>query len=165
MGFGSELTRKQENNVGELLRRVLPEVLMKYGLIPEFIGRVPVVVSLDALDRDALIRILKEPRNAIIKQYQKLFELDGVELAFTQDAVEAVADQTLARKTGARGLRAILEKAMRDLMFEIPSNEDIIRCVVDKDTILGTGRPQLTYRKGSFSDKRRKAGESVDTPA
>ena len=165
MGFGSELTRKQENNVGELLRRVLPEDLMKYGLIPEFIGRVPVVVSLDALDKDALIRILTEPRNAIIKQYQKLFDLDGVELAFTQEAVEAIADQTLARKTGARGLRAILEKAMRDLMFEIPSNEDIIRCVVDKDTILGTGRPQLTYRKGSFSDKRRKAGESVDTPA
>ena len=165
MGFGALLDEKKKENVGEVLKKVMPEDLMKYGLIPEFIGRVPVVVSLDSLDREALIRILQEPRNAIVKQYQKLFDLDGVKLEFTQDAVETIADQTLLRKTGARGLRAIIEKAMRDLMFEIPSNEDIVRCVVDKDTILGTGSPALTYRKGSFSQKRLKSGTGAEEPA
>ena len=108
---------------------------MKFGLIPEFIGRVPITVSLDSLDRDALIRILKEPKNSLIKQYTKLFELDGVGLEFDENAIEAIADKALERKTGARGLRAIMEAVMLDLMYRIPSDESISRCVIDKDTV------------------------------
>ena len=145
MGFMAEITSKRETNVGELLRQVLPQDFIKYGMIPEFIGRVPVVVSLDELDRTALIRILKEPKNAIIRQYQKLFELDGVDLQFDEAAVEEIADRTIERKTGARGLRAIIEKSMRDLMFTIPSDETIRGCLVTKDVIDGTGEPVLDH--------------------
>ena len=119
---------KKNHNVGEILRQVLPQDFVKFGMIPEIIGRVPMVVSLDQLDREALIRILKEPKNSIIKQYQKLFEMDGVELAFEDDAIEAVADKTLERKTGARGLRAIMEKAMMDIMYNMPSDENVESC-------------------------------------
>lgn len=156
MGFMAEITSKRETNVGELLRQVLPQDFIKYGMIPEFIGRVPVVVSLDELDRTALIRILREPKNAIIRQYQKLFELDGVKLEFDEAAVEEIADRTIERKTGARGLRAIIEKSMRDLMFTIPSDETIRGCLVTKDVIDGTGEPVLKHEGDTpkISDKQ-----------
>ena len=135
IGFNSDVKSKTELNVGEAFKHVLPQDFVKFGLIPEFIGRVPITVSLEALDRDALIRILKEPKNSLIKQYTKLFELDGVGLEFTDDAVNAIADKALERKTGARGLRAIMEAVMLDLMYRIPSDKSISRCVIDKDIV------------------------------
>ena len=135
------MTAKNDKNVGELLRDVLPQDLVKFGLIPEFVGRVPVTVSLDLLDKEALIRILREPKNSLIKQYHKLFELDGVELEFTPDAVEAIAEKSLERKTGARGLRAIVEKTLLDLMYRIPSHDDIKNCVITKDVVNGETDP------------------------
>ena len=125
MGFNRTLDDKAEKNVGEVLKEVVPQDFVKFGMIPEFMGRVPVVVSLDALDEDTLIRILKEPKNSIIKQYKKLFELDGVQLDFKEDAVKEIAHQSMERKTGARGLRSVMEKTMQDLMYTIPSDETI----------------------------------------
>ena len=135
IGFNSDVKSKTELNVGEAFKHALPQDFVKFGLIPEFIGRVPITVSLEALDRDALIRILKEPKNSLIKQYTKLFELDGVGLEFTDDAVNAIADKALERKTGARGLRAIMEAVMLALMYRIPSDKSISRCVIDKDIV------------------------------
>lgn len=135
IGFNSDVKSKTELNVGEAFKHALPQDFVKFGLIPEFIGRVPITVSLEALDRDALIRILKEPKNSLIKQYTKLFELDGVGLEFTDDAVNAIADKALERKTGARGLRAIMEAVMLDLMYHIPSDKSISKCVIDKDIV------------------------------
>ena len=135
IGFNSEVKDKEDVNVGEAFKHALPQDFVKVGLIPEFIGRVPITVSLDMLDRDALIRILREPKNSLVKQYTKLFELDGVGLEFSDDAVEAIADKALERKTGARGLRAIMENVMLDLMYEIPSDDSISRCVIDKETV------------------------------
>lgn len=135
IGFNSDVKSKTELNVGEAFKHALPQDFVKFGLIPEFIGRVPITVSLEALDRDALIRILKEPKNSLIKQYTKLFELDGVGLEFTDDAVNAIADKALERKTGARGLRAIMETVMLDLMYRIPSDKSISKCVIDKDIV------------------------------
>ena len=145
IGFNSVVNDKKNHNVGEILRQVLPQDFVKFGMIPEIIGRVPMVVSLDQLDREALIRILKEPKNSIIKQYQKLFEMDGVELSFADDAIEEVADKTLERKTGARGLRAIMEKAMLDIMYNLPSDENVESCLITKDVIDGSGEPVLMY--------------------
>ena len=135
IGFNSEVKGKSEINVGATFKRALPQDFVKFGLIPEFIGRVPITVSLDSLDEDALIRILREPKNSLIKQYAKLFELDGVGLEFTDDAVSAIAQKALERKTGARGLRAIMETVMLDLMYTIPSDESISRCVIDKELV------------------------------
>ena len=135
IGFNSEVRDKEDVNVGEAFKHALPQDFVKFGLIPEFIGRVPITVSLDMLDRDALIRILREPKNSLVKQYTKLFELDGVGLEFSDDAVEAIADKALERKTGARGLRAIMENVMLDLMYEIPSDDSISRCVIDKKIV------------------------------
>ena len=135
IGFNSDVKSKTELNVGEAFKHALPQDFVKFGLIPEFIGRVPITVSLEALDRDALIRILKEPKNSLIKQYTKLFELDGVGLEFSDDAVEAIADKALERKTGARGLRAIMEAVMLDLMYRIPSDKSISKCEIDKETV------------------------------
>lgn len=146
IGFNSAILDKRDRNVGEVLKQVLPQDFIKFGMIPEIIGRVPVVVSLDELDRTTLIRILKEPKNSIIKQYKKLFELDGVELSFADDALEAVADKTLARKTGARGLRAILEKSMMDIMYTLPSTEDVESCLITKDVVDQKGEPVLMYK-------------------
>ena len=134
IGFNSDVKSKTELNVGEAFKHALPQDFVKFGLIPEFIGRVPITVSLEALDRDALIRILKEPKNSLIKQYTKLFELDGVGLEFTDDAVNAIADKALERKTGARGLRAIMEAVMLDLMDRIPPDKSISKGIIDKDT-------------------------------
>lgn len=147
IGFNANIEEKMEHNVGEILKHVLPQDFVKFGMIPEIIGRVPVVVSLDALDKETLVRILQEPKNSIIKQYKKLFELDGVDLEFDKEAIEAVAEKSLARKTGARGLRAILEKSMMDLMYTIPSDETIESCVVTRETIEGKGAPKLSRRE------------------
>jgi ATP-dependent Clp protease ATP-binding subunit ClpX len=135
IGFNSTVKAKSEMNVGETFKYALPQDFVKFGLIPEFIGRVPITVSLDSLDRDALIRILVEPKNSLVKQYTKLFELDGVGLEFDDSAIEAIADKALDRKTGARGLRAILENVMLDLMYTIPSDESISRCVITKELV------------------------------
>ena len=135
IGFNADIKSKNEYNIGDVLKHALPQDFVKFGLIPEFIGRVPVTVSLDMLDRDALIRILKEPKNALPRQYEKLFELDGVKLAFDADALEAIADKALERKTGARGLRAIMEAVTLDLMYHIPSDESITECEITKDLV------------------------------
>ena len=134
-----------DENVGELLKQVTPSDFVKYGLIPEFIGRVPVTVTLDLLDEEALMRILTEPKSAICKQYKKLFELDGVELEFEEEALRAIAKITMERKTGARGLRSIIEKSVTDLMYEVPSNEEISKCIITKETVEGTGEPEIVY--------------------
>ena len=135
IGFNAEVHAKDEYNVGEVLKHVLPQDFVKFGLIPEFIGRVPVTVTLDMLDKDAMIRILCEPKNALVKQYKKLFELDGVSLEFDKDALEAIVDKALERKTGARGLRAIMEAVTLDLMYHIPSDESITKCEITKEDV------------------------------
>ena len=163
IGFNSELTEKNKKNVGEIQKKALPQDFIKFGMIPEFVGRVPVVVALDELDKDALVRILTEPKNAIVKQYQGLFGLDDVELSFTQEAIEAIADKTIKRKTGARGLRAIMETAMMDLMFRIPSDDTIETCVVTKEMIEGTGEPEFTYRDTPKSRRKRRLGIMEET--
>ena len=146
IGFNSELKEKSNDDIGEMFHKALPQDLIKFGLIPEFVGRVPVVVSLDSLDEEALVRILKEPKNAIIKQYQALFGLDEVALEFTDEAVEAVAHKSFERKTGARGLRSILESVMNEVMYEIPSDETISKCILTKEAVEGSAKPLLEYR-------------------
>ena len=143
IGFGAEVSVKEDRNVGEILKDVMPEDFIKFGLIPEFIGRVPVVVTLDALDENALISIQKEPKHSHTKQYHRLFELDGVELDFEDDALELVAKKSLERKTGARGLRAIMEGSLMDLMYKIPSDDTIRKCTITKDVVDGTGEPEI----------------------
>lgn len=147
IGFNAEIAAKHEYDMDVLLHEVLPQDLVKYGLIPELVGRLPVTVSLDLLDKEALIRILTEPKSAIVKQYQKLLELDGVKLEFDRDALVEIADTTLKRKTGARGLRAIMEKIMMDTMYEVPSDETIKECRITKEAVNGTGKP-LYLRDG-----------------
>lgn len=145
IGFNADIADRTERNLSEVLKQVLPGDFIKFGLIPEFIGRVPVNVSLEQLDKEALIRILKEPKNSLIKQYKKLFEIDGVELEFEDDAVEAIAEKSLARKTGARGLRAIMEDTMMDLMYQIPSDESIVKCTITKETVEDK-KAEIEYR-------------------
>ena len=147
IGFNAEIATKHEYDMDVLLHEALPQDLVKYGLIPELVGRLPVTVSLDLLDKEALIRILTEPKSAIVKQYQKLLELDGVKLEFDRDALTAIAETTLKRKTGARGLRAIMENIMMDTMFQVPSDETIKECRITKEAVLGTGSP-LYLRDG-----------------
>ena len=165
IGFGAEVAVKQERNVGEVLKEVMPEDFIKFGLIPEFIGRVPVVVSLDALDEKALIRILREPKNSLTKQYHKLFELDGVELDFKDDALELVAQKSLERKTGARGLRAIMETSLMNLMYKIPSDNTIRKCTITKEVVEGTGEPEIVHGEapapsaGKRTTRSRKKGK------
>lgn len=146
IGFNTEITEKTTKESAALLKEVTPQDLVKYGLIPEFVGRVPICVSLEGLDRDALVRILKEPKNALIKQYQKLFDMDEVELTFNQDAIEAIADQAFERKTGARGLRSIMESIMMDTMYEIPSDDNIEACIITKEAVEG-GIPMTIHRE------------------
>lgn len=146
IGFNAEIMDKENMNVGEMFKKALPQDLVKFGLIPEFVGRVPVTVSLESLDEDALIRILREPKNSLVKQYQKLFEIDGVDLQFEDEAIQAIAKKSLERKTGARGLRAIMEETMMDLMYRIPSDESIVRCVITKDTV-EEKKAQLEYKE------------------
>ena len=145
MGFGAELRLKEEQNLGEIIARVEPVDLLKFGLIPEFVGRLPVVATLDELDEESLIQILKEPRNALVKQYQKLFEMEKVNLKFTDGALVAIARQALKRKTGARGLRSILENAMLDVMYDIPSQDRVKEVVISEDVILNKANPIVLY--------------------
>lgn len=146
IGFNTVVAQKSTKEIGELLQEVTPQDLVKFGLIPEFVGRVPINVSLQGLDREALIKILKEPKSALIKQYQKLFEFDEVDLEFEEDAIEAIADKAFERKTGARGLRSIMESVMMDTMYQIPSDETIGKCVVTKEAVEGISEP-LTFSR------------------
>lgn len=156
IGFNADIEEQRKKNLSELLKQALPQDFVKFGLIPEFIGRVPVVVSLDELDEEALVRILTEPKNAIVKQYKKLFELDGVEAEFDEDALVAIAKKAIARKTGARGLRSIMEKVMMDLMYIIPSDESIVGCRITKEAVDGTEEPVLTHGERVLPGKKKK---------
>ena len=146
IGFNAQIIEKSSKDIGAVLKEAAPQDLMKFGLIPEFIGRVPITVTLEGLDREALIRILKEPKNALIKQYRKLFEFDEVNLKVEDDAVEAIADLAYERKTGARGLRSIMENVMMDVMYEIPSDDNISECVITKEAVEGKEQPIVHYR-------------------
>ena len=137
IGFNADVTSKKERDLGDLFAKALPQDFVKFGLIPEFIGRVPLNVALHALDKEALVRILTEPKNALTRQYKRLFEMDHVELEFEQDALDAIAEKSLERKTGARGLRAIMENSMMDLMYHVPSDETIKKCVITRETVNG----------------------------
>ncbi len=153
MGFGAEIESKVERNIGEVLRHILPEDLLKNGLIPEFIGRLPIVVTLEALGEDTLVRILTEPKNALVKQYQKLLEMDGVKLDFDEAALHLIAKEALKRKTGARGLRSIIESIMRNVMYEVPSVEGASHCRVTKEVITDKKDPVLTIEKAKAKAK------------
>ena len=153
IGFGTQIKSQKEINKYEIFQELLPQDLLKFGLIPEFIGRLPIVATLKDLDREALIQILVEPKNSLVKQYQKLFEIDGVELVFEQEALEAIVDKAIERKTGARGLRSIIEERMRDIMFEIPSNPDIEKCIITKETILENKGPELVINKNKNKEE------------
>ena len=154
VGFGADVKSVNERANLDLLSEVLPEDLQKYGLIPEFIGRLPVIGVVDLLDHAALTRILTEPRNALVNQYQRMFELDGVELEFTDDAISAVVDQALLRNTGARGLRAILEEVLLGVMYEVPGREDIARCIIDREVVLDKVNPTLVPRRDDSGGER-----------
>lgn len=153
IGFNAQITEKEKKNIGELFRQVMPQDLIKFGLIPEFVGRVPVCVALDSLDEAALVRILLEPKNAITKQYKKLFEMDGVELEFEDGAIEEIAKKSFSRKIGARGLRSIMEAAMMDVMFSIPSDNSVVKCIITRDVILGKEPPKLIKSEDSLVRK------------
>ncbi|MBR7058959.1 MAG: ATP-dependent Clp protease ATP-binding subunit ClpX [Stomatobaculum sp.] len=153
IGFNSEVVEKNTRGIDELFRQVMPQDLVKFGLIPEFIGRVPVTVSLDLLDEDSLVRILTEPKNALTKQYQSLFEIDGVKLEFTEEAIHEIAHLAVERKTGARGLRSIMEDVMMDMMYEIPSDDSIGICTVTKEAVQKTGAPMITRRDTAVGKK------------
>ena len=161
IGFGATLHSKNEIDPGSVFSDAMPEDLLKYGMIPEFVGRLPILTSVNNLDREALIRILTEPKNALVKQYARLFELDGVELEFTDDALESVADQAIKRGTGARGLRAILEEVLMSVMYDIPSQDDIARCVVTREVVLEHTLPTLVPRDASTPARRERREKSA----
>jgi len=146
-GFGADIQSKRDMNSGAFFHEVAPDDLMKFGLIPEFIGRVPVTVALDKLDSDALVNVLTQPRNAIIKQYQKMMRMDDVELEFTDEAIRAIADKAIEQNTGARGLRSIIEDTMRDVMFDIPSEKDVAKCVIDENCIKNGKQPTIIFKQ------------------
>jgi ATP-dependent Clp protease ATP-binding subunit ClpX len=164
IGFVAEIkTEEEEPNIGELLADVEPEDLIKYGLIPEFVGRLPVVATLDELDKDALVTILVEPRNALTKQYQKLFEMEGVQLEFRDDALRAVAARAMQRKTGARGLRTILESVLLDTMYELPSMSNASKVVVDEGVVTGETKPYVIYESEDPQDAQSSGEEPLPT--
>lgn len=147
IGFGSQIKSKKEIKQYEIFQELLPQDLLKFGLIPEFIGRLPIIATLKELDKEALVKILVEPKNALVKQYQKLFQIDDVELCFEQEAIEAIVEKAIERKTGARGLRSIIEEIMRDIMYEIPSNPNIEKCTITKDTVINREGPDTVINK------------------
>jgi ATP-dependent Clp protease ATP-binding subunit ClpX len=157
IGFNATLHSKHDLDAADSFSEVMPEDLLKFGMIPEFVGRVPVITNVRALDRDALIRILTEPRNALVKQYRRLFELDSVELEFTDDALEAVADQAILRQTGARGLRAIMEEVLLSVMYEVPSRKDVARVVINREVVLENVNPTLVPRDVAAERERKRA--------
>jgi len=159
MGFGAKIESRSQKDIGELFSQVVPQDLLKYGLIPEFVGRLPVVVTLSQLDKKALIDILTKPKNALVKQYKRLFELDGVQLEVEDDALEAIADRAIERKIGARGLRAIMEDIMLDVMYDIPSTDNVEKCIITRETVLNNQQPNLVLgeqRKSLPSVKKKK---------
>lgn len=147
IGFNAEIADKTEQDIGKVLGNVTPQDLVKFGLIPEFVGRIPINVTLEGLDKEALIRILKEPKNALVKQYQKLFDIDDVKLTFEDDAIERIAEMAYERKTGARGLRSIMEKTMMDVMYQIPSDDSISECVITEASVAGTSQPLIVHKE------------------
>lgn len=169
IGFGADIQSKDDKDIGKLLKDIMPGDLLKFGLIPEFVGRLPVLVTLEALDNDALVSILGQPKNALVKQYKRLFELDNVELDFTSDALKAIADEAIKRKTGARGLRAIVEETMMDIMFDVPSREDIVRVKITDETIKDKKIPELELLKEGEvrptlkSTKKAKTKKTIET--
>ena len=163
IGFGAKVQTKHDNSFDELMKKLQPQDLLKFGLIPEFVGRVPVVVTLQSLDEDALIRILSEPKNALLKQYKYLFELDDVELEFTDDAVRAIAKQAVERETGARGLRAIIEGFINDIMFDIPSDNTIEKCIITENTVNGTSGPEIIRNENKLPIKERRKTQDKDS--
>jgi ATP-dependent Clp protease ATP-binding subunit ClpX len=154
LGFGAKLPSKEERDTDKIFSEVMPEDLLKFGLIPEFIGRLPVIATVDKLNREALVQILTEPRNALVKQYQKLFELDGVELEFDQGAVDAMADLAMVRGTGARGLRAIIEEVLLHVMYDVPSRGDIAKVVVTGEVVSDNVNPTLVPRESEPKKKK-----------
>ncbi len=154
LGFGAQLQTQSERDMEQIFAEVMPEDLLKFGLIPEFIGRLPVIATVDKLNREALVQILTEPRNALLKQYQKLFDLDGVELEFTEDAIDAVADLAMVRGTGARGLRAIIEEVLLHVMYDVPSREDIAKVVVNREVVSDNVNPTLVPREPEAKKKK-----------
>ncbi len=158
MGFGADIKSSTENTMGELLKELQPEDLLKYGLIPEFVGRLPVIVTLEELDCDALVKILTEPKNALVKQYKELFRMDDVELEFEDAALELVAQKAIERKTGARGLRSIIEESMLEIMYEIPNRDDIEKCIITKETIERKGEPTLVLSDRKKKSRSKKSG-------
>ena len=161
IGFGTKIESAKEINKYEVFQEMLPEDLLKYGLIPEFIGRLPIIATLKDLDKDALIKIATEPKNALVKQYQKLLEMDDVELEFRQDALEAIVDKAIERKTGARGLRSIIEEIMRDIMFDVPSTPDIAKCIITKETVLDKKAPELIIREKTEEQQKNKKDRHI----
>ncbi len=163
MGFGADIKSKNKKSTGELLKHIQPEDLLKYGLIPEFVGRLPVIVTLEELDEEALVDILVKPKNSLVKQYKELFRMDDVELEFEKEALRAIAKKAIERKTGARGLRSILEEVLLDIMYEIPSREDIKKCLITKETIESNGEPTLVLsdRKSKNRASEKSNKESV----
>ena len=147
MGFGAKIADKKDVNIGELLERVKPEDLIKFGLIPEFLGRLPIITSIGELNESSLVKILTEPKNALVRQYQELFRIEGVNLQFTDEALEAMAKEAVARKSGARGLRAIMEETMMNIMYELPSKKDVVECVVGEEVVLNNEDPILLYEQ------------------
>ena len=165
IGFSAKIESKKEIDKYKIYEELLPQDLLKFGLIPEFVGRLPIVTTLRELDKDALIRIVTEPKNALVKQYKKLLEFDGVELEFRDDAISAIVDKAIERNTGARGLRSIIEEIMRDIMFDIPSNPKIEKCIITKETVLGDGKPELIInenRKETKHVKKKKVVQNKD---
>jgi len=168
IGFGAKIEGAKEKKIGEILNNIAPQDLLKFGLIPELVGRLPIIVTLDSLDKQALVRILTEPKNALIKQYQKLLEMDDTLLEFTDEAIECIADKALERNTGARGLRAIIEEIMLDIMYEVPSLQNVEKCIVTKETVLNNTKPELvinenkkSLRKSGNKKAKLKRGEIV----
>ena len=159
VGFGAQIVAKEDKDLGELFAKVLPEDLLKFGLIPEFVGRLPVLTHVDNLDESALVDILSKPKNALVRQYKRFFEFDGVELEFTDEAMKAIAEQAIQRGTGARGLRSIMEEVLLNVMYELPSREDVTKCLVDRDVVLTGVSPTLVAREQPQSAKRAKREE------
>ncbi len=168
IGFGADIQSKQEKDLGTLFKEIMPGDLLKFGLIPEFVGRLPILVTLESLDKKALVKILCEPKNALVKQYKKLFELDDVELGFTEKALDAIADEAMSRNTGARGLRSIIEEMMMDIMFEIPSDERITKVTITEDTIKKGSKPEIQRLpegevRPALAEKSLKSKEDMET--
>ena len=155
IGFGTKIQSSKEINKYEIFKELLPQDLLKFGLIPEFIGRLPIIATLQDLDKEALIKILVEPKNALVKQYKKLFAIDGVELEFEKEALEAIVDKAIERNTGARGLRSIIEEIMRDIMFDIPSNPNVEKCIIKEETVKGNSGPKLIINENKKVEKRK----------